>query len=69
MVGAADVASGVQSGSARRAMLATIGMIEVPIVSQTADIGLAVEDAGWVAEDILDPEQKLEQRYYTTFLK
>lgn len=68
-VGAADVASEIQAGDARRATLAAIGTSEIPIVSQVADIGLAVEDAGWAAKEILDPEQKLEQWFYNAFLK
>ena len=69
VAGAADVASEVNEGNGRRAVLAGIGMSEIPFVSQTADIGLAVEDAAWVAKEILDPEQKLEDWYYRTFLK
>ena len=68
-VGAADVVNEAQTGGARRATLAAIGMSEIPIVSQVADIGLAGEDAGWAAKEILDPEQKLEMWYYNTFLK
>ena len=67
--GAADLASEVKSGDARRATLAAVGMSEIPIVSQAADIGLAVEDAGWAAKEILDPGQQLEMWYYNTFLK
>jgi RHS repeat-associated protein len=59
--GAADVVNEAQTGSARRATLSAIGMSDMPVVSQAADIGLAVEDAGWVAKDIIDPEQKAEQ--------
>jgi RHS repeat-associated protein len=66
--GAADVVNEAQTGGARRATLAAVGMSEIPLVSQAADIGLAVEDAGWVAKDIIDPEQKAEQWYYNTFL-
>ncbi|MBK7821329.1 MAG: hypothetical protein IPJ61_09670 [Tessaracoccus sp.] len=68
-VGASDVASEVEQGNGRRAALSAIGMSEIPFVSQTADIGLAVEDASWAAKDILDPDQKLEDWYYRTFLK
>ena len=68
-VGAADVASEVQAGDPRRATLTAIGMSEIPFVSQTADIGLAIEDASGAAKEILDPEQKLEMWYYNTFLK
>lgn len=67
--GAADVASEVSEGNSRRATLALIGMSEIPFVSQAADIGLAVEDAGWAAKDVLDPEQRLEMWYYNTFIK
>jgi hypothetical protein len=67
-VGAADVVNEAQTGGARRATLAAIGMSEIPFVSQTADIGLAVEDAGWAAKEILDPKQKFEGWYYNTFL-
>lgn len=67
--GAADVLSEAQSGDARRATLAAIGMSEIPIVSQVADIGLAVEDAGWAAKEIFDPERNLEMWYYNTFLR
>ncbi len=69
VVGASDVASEVEQGNGRRATLSAIGMSEIPYVSQAADIGLAVEDASWAAKEILDPEQKVEDWYYRTFLK
>lgn len=67
--GAADVANEAQSGDVRRTTLAAIGMSEIPYVSQVADIGLALEDASWVAKEILDPEQRLETWFYNKFLK
>ena len=48
-------------GNFRRAGLEAIGASEIPFVSQTADAALLVEDVGWVAKDVIDPEQKLEQ--------
>jgi RHS repeat-associated protein len=67
--GAADVASEAAQGQGRRAVLAGIGMSEIPFVSQAADLGLAAEDAGWVAKEILDPERKAEDWFYRTFLE
>ncbi|MFH0730302.1 MAG: SpvB/TcaC N-terminal domain-containing protein [Pseudomonadota bacterium] len=67
--GSHGVATEISQGNIRRGVLEGIGMSEIPIVSQTADIGLAIEDAGWVAKEILDPEQKMEQWFYNTFLK
>jgi RHS repeat-associated protein len=69
LVGAADVANEVQAGDSRRATLTAVGMSEIPFVSQAADIGLAVEDAGWAAKEILDPEEKLEEWYLNAVLK
>ncbi|MEO8677787.1 MAG: SpvB/TcaC N-terminal domain-containing protein [Vicinamibacterales bacterium] len=67
--GAYGVGSELAEGNKRRAVLSAIGMSEIPFVSQTADIGLAVEDAGWAAKEILDPEQTAEAWYYETFLR
>ncbi len=61
VVGAYGVTSELEEGDVRGGMLDLVGMSEIPVVSQTADIGRAVEDAGWVAKDIIDPEQKAEQ--------
>jgi RHS repeat-associated protein len=61
VAGAADVANEASSGNTRKAALAACGMSEVPIVSQTCDLGSAAEDAGWAVKDVLDPEQKAEQ--------
>jgi RHS repeat-associated protein len=68
-LGVADVASEASQGNGRRAILSGIGTSEIPIASQAADIGLAIEDAGWAAKEVLDPEHKLEMWYYNTFLK
>lgn len=68
-VGAADVANEAASGDVRRTALSALGMSEIPGVSQAADIGLAVEDAGWAAKEILDPERRLEDWYYNAFIK
>jgi RHS repeat-associated protein len=66
--GVYGVATELEQGNVRRATLEAIGTSEIPFVSQTADIGLAVEDAGWAAKDILDPEQRAEQWFYDKFL-
>lgn len=63
--GTAEAASGHYADAA----VQFIGASEVPILAQVADLGSLAADATWLAKEILDPEQRVEQWWYQHVLK
>ncbi|OGW17913.1 MAG: hypothetical protein A3G93_02970 [Nitrospinae bacterium RIFCSPLOWO2_12_FULL_45_22] len=68
-VGVGLAANEAYAGNYAAAFVEAAGASEIPIVAQVADVGSLAADIGWVAKDVLDPERKLEDWYYRTFLK
>jgi RHS repeat-associated protein len=68
-VGVALAAKEFYAGNYAAAFVEAVGASEIPILAQVADIGSLTADIAWVAKDVFDPEQKLEQLWYETFLK
>ncbi|MBN2439942.1 MAG: VCBS repeat-containing protein [Spirochaetales bacterium] len=68
-VGAGFAAKEAASGNYAAAFVEAAGASEIPIVAQVADVASLASDIAGVAKDVLDPEQKLEDWYWRTFLK
>jgi RHS repeat-associated protein len=57
------------SGNYASAGVQLVGASEIPILAQVADFGSLAADLAWLAKELLDPEQQVEQWWYETFLK
>jgi len=68
-VGGGLAAYEASKGNYAAAIVEAAGASEIPLVAQVADVASLAGDIGWVVKDVLDPEQKLEQWWYETFLK
>jgi RHS repeat-associated protein len=68
-VGGALAAKEAYEGNYAAAFVEAAGASEIPVVAQVADIASLTADVAWVAKEAFDPEQKLEQWWYNTFLR
>jgi hypothetical protein len=66
-VGIGLAASEAHAGNYAAAFVEAAGASEIPIVAQVADVGSLLADIGWVAKDVLDPDEKLENWFRRTF--
>jgi hypothetical protein len=68
-VGVHSTVAEASTGNYAGAFVEAVGTSEIPILSQVADAGSIAAEVTWVAKEIFDPEQKLEQWWYENFLK